>query len=471
MEKNKFFEEYFFERHPHPSVYKKLRKTKQLIKEGVNPSDFEKNGGVDKETKAIIDRKVQSNDEWLKEMKREVQMEETSTHCKKLDVKGNKRALVLLINFKDTDRNKLSKPQHFSEILFGKSKHSMRNYFLEASCNKLTISGDVSPEWYQAKHDASYYIDKERNHYPKAKELVKEALTQAKKSGHFNFSEYAVDGKVEMLIVVFSGVGFDTSLKPVNINPHSSSLGEIFELQSEIGVDRYIINSELPKEDLGSFCHEVGHNLGLHDHYKDGYSPIVGGWCSMAVGCFNDNSQTPALPCAYCRSSLGWVEPEIVKGKPKKYRIPGVLDDKKIYKLFIEDSNELEYFLVENRQKVGFDSKLPANGLLIWHVDERSCIYKNNDPNHLFLTLEQADGLKELEMDYYHLDDETKDKVENAVMCGNKGDVFGYSNKTFDDRSNPCSISREGKETGITITSISDPDDVMTAVMGYKLNI
>ena len=43
----------------------------------------------------------------------------------------------------------------------------------------------------------------------------------------------------------------------------------------------------------------------------------------------NDKSKTPALPCAYCRSSLGWVEPEIVKGKPKTYKIPGVLDDKR----------------------------------------------------------------------------------------------------------------------------------------------
>jgi immune inhibitor A len=470
MEKNKFIEGYFFERHPHPSIYKKIRKTNQLIKDGVDPSDFEKNGGVDPGTKAIIDEKVQSNDEWLEEMKKEVQKEEVSKLCKKIDVKGKKRALVLLINFKDTDRNKLSKPDHFNELLFSKSKPSMRNYFLEASCNQLTIYGDISSEWYQAKHKSSYYVDKGRNVYPKARELVKEALTQAKKSGQFKFSDYVVDGKIEMLIVVFSGAGFDTSLKPVNINPHSSSLGELFELQPGIGVDRYIINSELPKEDLGSFCHEVGHNLGLHDHYKDGYSPIVGGWCSMAVGCYNDNSQTPALPCAYCRSSLGWIEPEIIKGNPEKCEIPGVLNDKKIYKLFIEDSNELEYFLVENRQKVGFDSKLPANGLLIWHIDERSCLYKNNDINHLFLTLEQADGLKELEMDYCHLDDEKKENVEDAVMCGNKGDVFGYANKTFDDKSNPSSISREGKITGISITSISDPDDVMTACMGYKSN-
>jgi len=138
----------------------------------------------------------------------------------------------------------------------------------------------------------------------------------------------------------------------------------------------------------------------------------------------NDKSKTSALPCAYCRSSLGWVEPEIVKGKPKTYKIPGVLDNKKIYKLFIENSNELEYFLVENRQQVGFDSKLPTSGLLIWHIDERSCLYKNNDIDHLFLTLEQADGLKELETDYCHLDDEEQEKVEDSIMCGNKGDVF-----------------------------------------------
>ena len=29
-----------------------------------------------------------------------------------------------------------------------------------------------------------------------------------------------------------------------------------------------------------------------------------------------------------------------------------------------------EYFLVENRQRTGFDQYLPGDGLLIWHIDE-----------------------------------------------------------------------------------------------------
>jgi len=61
-------------------------------------------------------------------------------------------------------------------------------------------------------------------------------------------------------------------------------------------------------------------------------------------------------------------------------------------------------------------------------------------------------------------------KSRRFCYCGNKGDVFGYINKTFDDKSNLCSISRDGKKTGVSITSISDPADVMSAVMGLNLN-
>jgi immune inhibitor A len=469
MKKTKLNKGEFFGRHLHPSVYKKIRKTKEMLKEGkIDPDDFEKNGGLNKQTRSYVEKQDKVNDEYLKQLRQECE-QENSGPCEKMDPrKGTKKALVLLINFKDTDRNQLTEPEHYTEMLFSRSKPSMRNYFLEASGNQLTIDGDVSSQWYQAKNNASYYIDKNgNNNYPKARELVKEALILAK-AKKFDFSKYAVDGKLELLIVIFSGAGFDTSLKPVDIRPHFNSLGELFQLEPGIGVDKYVINSELPKQDLGSFCHEVGHVLGLHDHYRDGYSPIVGGWCSMAVGCYNNNSETPALPCAYCKSSLGWVETELVKGKPKLYQIPEVVKNKKIYKLIVKDTNEEEYFLVENRQKKGFDSGLPANGLLIWHVDERVCLLKNNDPKRLFLTLKQADGLNDLEMDYCNLKGANKEKFENSILCGDKGDLYGYSNRTFDNKSNPNSNSQDGKNTGVSITSISGPGNVMTAVMGFK---
>src|SRR5207245_2043836 len=48
-----------------------------------------------------------------------------------------------------------------------------------------------------------------------------------------------------------------------------------------------------------------------------------------------------------------------------------------------------EYFLIENRQPVGFDAALPGSGLLLWHVDESQT--SNDVDTHRLLDLEEAD--------------------------------------------------------------------------------
>ncbi len=62
-----------------------------------------------------------------------------------------------------------------------------------------------------------------------------------------------------------------------------------------------------------------------------------------------------------------------------------------------------EYFLVENRQKTGYDTYLPGNGLCIYHID--NSVNNNNNEwypghtssGHYHVALEQADGLWNLE--------------------------------------------------------------------------
>ncbi len=53
-----------------------------------------------------------------------------------------------------------------------------------------------------------------------------------------------------------------------------------------------------------------------------------------------------------------------------------------------------EYFLVENRQPVGFDAGLPACGVIVYHVDERvtSTNEANADDTHRLVDVEEADG-------------------------------------------------------------------------------
>jgi immune inhibitor A len=71
-----------------------------------------------------------------------------------------------------------------------------------------------------------------------------------------------------------------------------------------------------------------------------------------------------------------------------------------------------EYFLLETRCKVGYDKHLPAEGLLIWHIDE--AISDNTNETHYMVGLVQADGKKDLEL---------------SVNTGDDGDPFPGSSQ------------------------------------------
>lgn len=473
----------------HYSLYKKVAKTQKMIEEGENPDKFEDRGGITLKVYEYLSKKFK--EQGLKAYKKKIFNQESSlkdfSESEDYEFKQitKKNALVILIEFKDKKHS--VEPEYFKNFLFAKSKSSMRDYFLEASYQKLDLDGDIR-KWYTAKNERIEYVDNElvNGHYPKARELVKEAILQLKNDDQYtDFSKYAKDGKIEILIVIYAGKGLDSKIRDKDpeiekyIWPHFDKLGESIELKDGIEVDKYCIISELPKEDLGVFCHEVAHILGLPDLYYNPQGPIIGSWCLMSGGSHNNDSRTPALPSAWCRIFMGWAKPEIITGKPKKYEIPAVIDSNKIYKLEVDGSNGKEYFLVENRQQKGFDKFLPDNGLLIWHVDENvfNKYFPNSNPQHFFLTLEQSDGKEELEENWIEIEKklsglEQSETYKTAVkdIIGDSGDPYPgeMNNRTFNDESVPRSDSYLGKSSGVIIESISDSNELMTAVMGIN---
>lgn len=473
------------ERHLHPSIYEKIEITENLLKKGVSKEDLISQGGLDFKTYSALQERWREADQQTMEYEDDIRSKYGSIinapisigPCKKHDppIIGNKNALVLLAEFNDVKHS--HEPSEFNDLLFNKqSKGSMRNYYLEASWNQLDISGMVNNEWNTLNGDISDYVDEKpvNNHYPKARELVKEIIEKTKDNRMINFNDFSVDGKVEPLIIIFAGSGMDTTLNVKHIRPHQDRLSEPIEVSDGVWVDKYCLVSELPFNDVGVFCHEMGHILGLPDLYKEGYSPIVGSWCIMSVGGYLDDGKTPAHPSAWCKLHLGWTEPILIDKIPQNHEIPAVIDNKSIYRVDVTGSDGKEYFLLENRQQKGFDEYLPASGLLIWHVNENVCIQKrvpNSDPKHFFLTLKQSDGKDDLQRDRTEQIKKarTGDKLPKDVM-GDEGDPFPgiTGNKLFDDESNPNSRSYEGKKSFVKVKSISDSADLMKAEMGVE---
>lgn len=474
-------------RHIHPSIYKKLRKTKKLWIQRINPFYIRSKGGLDPESFAILekrwhdqDREIQRLDKGISKSYGGYQKVPKSSSCLpfKNKVAGTKNTLVLLIEFPDLRHTYSS--EYFNDLFFKKMGcKSVRDYFLEVSGGTLDINGEVSP-WLKSKKKHYDYRDTDLN-FTNARKLVYEALSSALKGYQINIRQFAPHGKVELLLVVFAGPGADTTLNFRHISPHASKFQPCLNFQG-ITFERYCIVPELffdqnthlyHGEGVGCYCHEISHLLGLMDHYKCNYSPIVGSWCLMAIGDHNNDGKTPAHLCAWCKTRLGWVEPVEVKGRPKRRSIPAVINPPHvIYKIEVGSSRGKEYFLLENRQKIGFDSHLPSSGLLIWHVNEKACKFPfpNNDPNNFFLTLEQSDGRYELERNQTEFIRAVGQKRAEKDIEGDEGDPFpgNTTNRTFDFSTSPNNVSVIGQNSGVVVTSISDSQEIMTAVMGIN---
>ena len=210
----------------------------------------------------------------------------------------------------------------------------------------------------------------------------------------------------------------------------------------------------------------------------------IGSWGLMGFGVLGWNGDDGPTPfCAWSLMKLGWVDVVEIKGDSTDVVVEDVRKARKIYKLPVHD---YEYFLIEHRRRFSsyYDRNMPAEGLLIWHVDERAG--GNADEHHKTVDLECADGLyadagyplgtqPDPEMGMDNLDfwahNETY-RIEHRGNTGDATDVFdGLRVTSFSHHTNPHSngYSMENQETvqtigtGIAVTNIRVKGDVLMA--------
>ena len=113
-----------------------------------------------------------------------------------------------------------------------------------------------------------------------------------------------------------------------------------------------------------------------------------------------------------------------------------------------------EYFIVENRSKMGLDRGLPANGLAVYHCD----IFGSNElqdgtaTRHYQCALLQADGHRDLEMN---------------VNPGDGTDLFGgIAGIVLSAESSPHSREWDGRESGLVLSDITVPGDTIGFSVG-----
>ena len=320
------------------------------------------------------------------------------------------RGLVILVEFSDVSFVKTR--QNFDDLLnkegysYNGATGSARDYFKDASNGKYVPEFDVYGP-YRLDSVMSYYGQNDRSDldmHPDQMVVDAVAKLAADSLVDINFADYDTDndGYMDNLFVYYAGYGENEGAPANTIWPHAWEVYEEY-VKGQLVYDGkkikgYACTSELKGMSgeemcaIGTFCHEFGHVLGLPDFYVTDYSSqhkTLGDWDIMDAGAYLNDGNTPPTYSAHERFYLGWLTPEILN-VTGDFELEELQKSNKAYIVTSTGEHNLDggkpnpatYFLLENRQKTGWDRYLPGHGLMITKTIYNENNWYNNIPNN-----------------------------------------------------------------------------------------
>ena len=339
---------------------------------------------------------------------------------------GSPRAIVILAEFSDSVRFTIENPKRSFDEYFnatgpledhgrGEARNSMSvgEYFKTVSFGQFTPQYDVYGPVTLPNDLATYGGDHGGDgDGENVRLLIQDACKQMDDS--LNFANYDCDndGYIDLVIVIHAGY---SQAMPNNSSDCIWPKSGIVSGSSYDGkkLYRYSTVSELngfpgswssaPYErinGIGIMCHEFSHTMGLPDLYPTGVkgqnnNQAMEYWSLMDSGCYLTNGYTPCTLTAWEREALGWSE--IVPLEANGRLEAKTLDEGGSAYRIINPANSSEYFVLENIQPIGVNTRVKGHGLLVTHVEYDPTIFLNNNVNndkeHPRMTVVPADGL------------------------------------------------------------------------------
>jgi M6 family metalloprotease-like protein len=392
-------------------------------------------------------------------------------------VRGDLRMVVMMGLFADSGEPPVSAGTVHEQLFGDNPLGSLTDYYRETSGGVMSIQGTVLP-WVRTRFNraqtvgSSYGLGEDSDLEWYLRETV-ELLDR-----NTNFAQYDNDGPdnvpdsgdddgyVDLAVFQFAEVAASCG-NPSSIWPHRSGLSgwlgwpyntdDVGSKGVPIRIDAYHIQSAVncdgTPQSIATIAHETGHAFGLGDYYdaSEGLLPVqrrwvLGCWSLMAAGAWGcgdggtfGKTVSPPHMSPYEKEYLGWLTPVVAEpGWRREYVLPPVQQSGRA--LMVPLLGGYEYLLLEYRTNTGFDSALPAGGVLVYHVDNirqpppgcGSCrIYR--------VGLVEADGDSAL--------------VKRADEGGNRGvagDVFA-GRRALDDFTHPSLRLNSGQRAGVAL--------------------
>lgn len=376
------------------------------------------------------------------------------TVCKEAAT-GDVHGLIVLVNFSDkkftNTQENIADQMNVANYSLNGATGSARDYFIAQSMGQFKPTFDVvGPVELELPY--RYYggnLSNGSDRHPDV--MIFSAVQKAVEQGLVDLNDYDRDGDgiVDMVYIIYAGLGEADGGDANTIWPHMSNLqgSAQFAYQQIEGkkLGLYACSAEyrgdMTFSGIGTFCHEYGHCLGLPDIYDVTYSGGygMGSYDIMSSGSYLNNGNTPPNYSGFERYSVGWLTYEDVT-KSSDFSLSSIDESNRAIRLS-SPTNPNEYFVLENRQKTGWDAYLPARGLMISHIDYDEDIWNKNavniDKNHQRVMMMAADN--------------------TWNTSTQSGDLYpGLLNNTeFTDTSIPNATLWDGTSMGKSVTDIS----------------
>ena len=237
------------------------------------------------------------------------------------------------------------------------------------------------------------------------------------------------NGSVDMVFFVYAGLGEnnggdDDTLWPsettwsttINGRRFATSACTCESMPSDYDDDGNPVGEQA--DGVGVFIHELSHAMGLPDLYDTKYVAFgMDIWSVMDYGEYGNGGYNPGNYTAYERDFMGW-RPLITIDEPTTLTIPCFAEGGNGYKI-VNDANPDEYYVIENRQKMGWDDYIGrrGHGLQVTHVDYNASRWSantvNTDPSHQYMTIIAAND------DYRGSNSASSNAEYIATLAGN----------------------------------------------------
>lgn len=348
---------------------------------------------------------------------------------------GKQKALVVLVEFQDTKFHLGDKAHQYFTDMLNKEGFNEYNgtgcaheYFLEMSSGQFDCDFDLYGP-VTLKNDYKYYGKNASNGAidPNAYKMAVEACDALDATVDFSEYDRDNDGYIDNIFIFYAGEGEATAY-PDNANlvwPHAYDVSyygrweydgkrlgsygctnEWQKIYASTGWGKVELVDEYP-DGVGTFVHEFSHILGLPDLYLTDESEMTssdqgyftpGEWSVLDYGPYNNDGRTPPAYSAFERNALGWMTLEELTGETGTGSLTHIEESNHAYSI-TNPKKSTEFYLLESRKRSGWDTYIPADGMLVWHIDYDAYRWEqntvNNKSSHQYVDLVEADGKSE----------------------------------------------------------------------------